>query len=857
MKFKSLLFLLPALLTLSACTPTQPDNPTDPDTPVEPGDPEDPDTPVTPDPEDPEEPDTPVTPDPEDPDEPDEPDTPVTPDDPVDPNTPTNSSDVNVIVLAGQSNAEGNSYFKKLEQYCIDKGESYEQYVRGYEDIKIAYHNHYYAGVSYLYSNRDNPYEANFVNVKVGQGKTLGWSGPELGMAKYIHDSIDSDKPIYIIKYASGGTSFAGNPSWKPSKNQLYSYMTKFVDNGLLELTNKGYTPKIRAFCWMQGESDSGNSTNANAYKDSLKTMITSFRSKYQSYAENNDGNNIGVVDAFISDSGAWSQYQTINAAKATLSSELANYYTIDTTKTGLNLGIKDTGYGGGDNYHYAMDGMLTLGKAFGQTILDKKLLKYNTGAYSDNLNDFSITGTTPSKSFTYEAEHAEIDSRTGIQTEAASGASNGSCVSYFREGNRPRIRFVVHSDKDENNALVTMSLASALEQTVKELPHLIYKQHRLTVNGEAVRLNGTMPIRSNGNWHNFKEHQGYINLKKGYNIIEFHHDYNQAYQIEEERMNIDYLKIQTTSATITKVNSATLEAEKMNLLGGAYVSGNVSNNPSGGYSIEGLSATNSSASIDINVKEKSLVGVNLNIGLTDKIADLSQYLKVTFNNTEMSLDEVRLPECSLDYTKGSDYRNFYLGQLSLEAGDYTFKITAKKAGFTALIDYVKFYSLTSITMDTPEGTNDYKFEAEDTSHFTSYGNVKVAQENNCNNPSGGYYLGGYSYNVGGNTFTFNAAADARVTLKFCLGLTLEFNFEECYDLTLSNSAGSNQKIDTTGLIIPQYSANQWFDWRLITICEIDIKAGQNILDIKHPLGSPYYGANLDYIIVTSDVVIS
>ena len=33
--------------------------------------------------------------------------------------------EVNVIVLAGQSNAEGNSDAKNLEQYCIDTGNSY------------------------------------------------------------------------------------------------------------------------------------------------------------------------------------------------------------------------------------------------------------------------------------------------------------------------------------------------------------------------------------------------------------------------------------------------------------------------------------------------------------------------------------------------------------------------------------------------------------------------------------------------------------------------------------------------------------------------------------------------------------
>ena len=62
-------------------------------------------------------------------------------------------NEVNVIVLAGQSNAEGNSSATNIEAYCKDTGNSYEEYVRGYNDVKITFHNHYYYGTSFLYSN--------------------------------------------------------------------------------------------------------------------------------------------------------------------------------------------------------------------------------------------------------------------------------------------------------------------------------------------------------------------------------------------------------------------------------------------------------------------------------------------------------------------------------------------------------------------------------------------------------------------------------------------------------------------------------------------------------------------------------
>jgi hypothetical protein len=335
-----------------------------------------------------------VNPDDDKPD--DKPDTPPIDDDDKTDDDALSENEVNVIIIAGQSNAEGNSNVKNLEQYCKDNNYDFSKFVYGYEDVKISFHHHfYYADLDAYTTNKIDPFKTNFVDVKAGQGCNPGYSGPELGLAQVIHENINSDKPVYIIRYASGGTPFTGSPSWKsPSSGEtglLYQNLTKYVNDGLENLAEQGLAPKIRAFVWMQGEADGGDQAAANAYKNNMKNMVKDIRNTYSSYATDGNGDNIVVVDGHISDSGVWPYYKTINQAKTELSNEMVNYYSIDTNSTGLDLKLNnDDKYGGGDAAHYTMASMLKLGRAFGEKILEAGCLKYNEGEVP-TVSDFSV----------------------------------------------------------------------------------------------------------------------------------------------------------------------------------------------------------------------------------------------------------------------------------------------------------------------------------------------------------------------------------------------------------------------------------------------------------------------------------
>ena len=601
--------------------------------------------------------------------------------------------EVNVIVLAGQSNAEGNSNAKNLEAYCDDTGNSYEEYVHGYNTVKITYHNHYYFSTSYLYSNRDNPFEPNFVDVKAGQGKTSGWVGPELGMAQYINNSIKASQPVYIIKFASGGTGFSTTPSWNsPSSGttgELYQKLTKYVDNGLEYLENQGLKPKIRSFVWMQGEADSSTVANANAYKDGLKNMVTDFRSKYASYATGDDGDNIGVVDGYISDSGKWKQYQIINAAKEEIASELENYYTVDTTATGLDLKVNSEEHGGGDSAHYTIDSMIKLGQAFGKTIIDQELLIYEEGTVEE-IKDFSVDdGVVRDNNLTLEAENGIFAHGYQHKTEKSDVASGGKIIGYFWENYAPRIKFVVDSDKEEKNAIISVRMAPTFAQAIKELPHPIYKTRMLTVNGEEIRLNGTMQPRTS--WYDFADYSGYVNLKKGINIIEFHHDLNQTYAIEEGRINFDCIKLATKDAIIVDTKTSIIEAENCDLQR-VTMSSEAINSPSKGASVGGLNTIAASITATFNADKASLASIFGSFGLNSEF-NLNEYIELELNDQKVSLNDITLYEYNLDKVAGGDWREFALCNVNVIEGQNTFKLKVIKEGLDVNLDYLRICS--------------------------------------------------------------------------------------------------------------------------------------------------------------------
>lgn len=273
-------------------------------------------------------------------------------------NEPEYSNEVQVVVLLGQSNAEGHTWSQYLPRTVgTDKA---AEYAGGYDDVYI----------SYACTVAENTSNGQFVPVKLGQGHSVDQFGPEIGIAEKL-SALDLSKRVYIIKYAYGGTSLTTNWRSPSSKNTgaLYTNAVDYVLDQCAKLEDMDLYPEIKAICWMQGEDDSSG-LNYNSYEELERNFIADLR-KDLAYYKPADAE-IGFIDAGISDCVAWTHHDVINAAKAALASEDADHVYIDTIAEGLRYDGEPAG--APDIYHFDSSSMVRLGHLFAEELIGRFL---------------------------------------------------------------------------------------------------------------------------------------------------------------------------------------------------------------------------------------------------------------------------------------------------------------------------------------------------------------------------------------------------------------------------------------------------------------------------------------------------
>ena len=332
---------------------------------------------------------------------------------------PVDDGTATVFVLSGQSNMEGsttyvsasgdqwlrNAFEKLNDDYDLDLDISYfeddegnvTRDAPGVPEVQTSFFGFYPPsgpnGANA--SNKEDKRAGKFLPTNVGMGNQERFMGPEIGISMVLKEYATEDKPIYLIKCAFSGSGFTNSaPNWSHDStfsgynadNNLYeTYFKPFVDNNLKIIENEiGRTPVIKGFLWHQGESDSGS----NAYAKNLGSLVERFRTDYEDYAPDQDGQNIPFIDAYIYD-GPRSPYGadqdlTVNKQKDQLAQEKENNYVINTSyhhedgqeKMCLNIN-PDSGdkEGGVDNYHYKTYDCVRLGMAYGQMIIDNDIL--------------------------------------------------------------------------------------------------------------------------------------------------------------------------------------------------------------------------------------------------------------------------------------------------------------------------------------------------------------------------------------------------------------------------------------------------------------------------------------------------
>ncbi len=277
---------------------------------------------------------------------------------------PFDETGVDVVFLAGQSNAEGHTYNECLYDQ-IEKGNLSEEKYNYYESemsTKISY-----------YCNNGSNKSNGFTEVKLGQGFDNTRFGPEIGMAEAF-ESAKLNRNIVIIKYALGATNLYNQ--WKSDSsfatgtytNNLYSKFIDFAIDSLTSIEEAGYTPHVRAFCWMQGEADSLDSTYASKYQEYEENLFLDIENVMSDYIYKDDGEDFHVVNALISSYNGWTLRSIINKCKTDNANKYDNWHIVDTSN--LSYGLEPTILNA-DQYHFDSLSMIELGNMFGQTIVE------------------------------------------------------------------------------------------------------------------------------------------------------------------------------------------------------------------------------------------------------------------------------------------------------------------------------------------------------------------------------------------------------------------------------------------------------------------------------------------------------
>ncbi len=273
-----------------------------------------------------------------------------------------------IIILSGQSNAVGVGRVECLPGHF--DGERIKKWNEGYENILINYYSH---------DKKSN----GFVKTTVGCTEvTKHTIGPELGIAEALDEKFPGRK-FYIVKCAYGGMSLhtdfispSGGSKYDPEayadqkENILLEYGTgepiragwaynelvKILKESIDIITRQGFEPRVRAFCWMQGENDACQPETTAQYTRLYDAMINDLAGTFKGLFDD-----CVYVDAGISE--IWPLYKELNEEKRKYAESRKDCRFIDTIAEGLTT--KNEPPEEVDIYHYDSDCVIKLGHLY------------------------------------------------------------------------------------------------------------------------------------------------------------------------------------------------------------------------------------------------------------------------------------------------------------------------------------------------------------------------------------------------------------------------------------------------------------------------------------------------------------
>ncbi len=299
----------------------------------------------------------------------------------------TSEKAIDVYLIAGQSNAAGQTPINGLYNGYTYGGSVDNEKVKEYED---GYKNIFYYGATKL----NDPSKGNmeFDLVRAGEGNASAYMGPELGFGEYASPILaKANKQAAIIKYAVGGTGFANSTSevcnaygnWLSTTSLeeeadslvaksglLYKNLLSIIESGLRDLIERGFTPVIKGFMWFQGCADAGSQTMASMYAHHLTNLINDLRNDVASIETKlaMEHGKIETAIGKINDNLVKADYENIVREQIQLVSETLDDVRVIDTKGMIVPNPEDNN----DPWHFASKDVLEIGRMFAQVLLEE-----------------------------------------------------------------------------------------------------------------------------------------------------------------------------------------------------------------------------------------------------------------------------------------------------------------------------------------------------------------------------------------------------------------------------------------------------------------------------------------------------
>ena len=245
-----------------------------------------------------------------------------------------------------------------------------------------------------------------------GHVSTFTGFGPELSAGSDL--AARFGRPLAVIKFASGGANL--DTQFRKSANYLYPLLIAKITNSLQQLTAQGYTPTLKGFFWLQGETDAG--ANPTTYTNDIAQFVSDLRNDLQVT------NLEFVLTEINSNMPAFATYQTgvaqVNGGMLALVNSDPNVKYVTTHD--ITSGFAD------GQIHYTADQTVTIGQRWAAAYVAPPASHTNAYLTSLALNPPGLAGLTSafaSGTFIYGATNAYVNSPTVTVTNADLTATN------------------------------------------------------------------------------------------------------------------------------------------------------------------------------------------------------------------------------------------------------------------------------------------------------------------------------------------------------------------------------------------------------------------------------------------------